>query len=158
MTKKVVFNPNSFMVTLKNSAVKRYFEILGELNPTKKYDYEFKIDTSYDVYENTPFDEQVGVTHFLNSEFWNENVIPRDCPALVRLVEETNGQCVRDGQAVIAELPDDVEWEILSWDGGGESFEEVHEKHRKWVFEPEQNQVVCYGGVKRHSEQTEYSK
>ena len=61
---------------------------------------------------------------FLNGEFWNESTVPRDCPALVRLVEETGGLCVRDGRAVIAELPDDVEWEILSWDGGGESFEE----------------------------------
>ena len=150
---KVVFNADSFMVMLKNSAVKRYFEILAELNPCKHYIYSYQVDTSYDVEENTPFDEQVGVTHFLNEEFWNEARVVRDCPALVRLVEETGGLCVRDGQAVIAELPDDVEWEILSWDGGGESFEEVHEKHRKWVFEPEKNQVVCYDDRERKTEQ-----
>lgn len=150
---KVVFNADSFMVMLKNSAVKRYFEILAELNPCKHYIYSYQVDTSYDVEENTPFDEQVGVTHFLNGEFWNESTVPRDCPALVRLIEETGGLCVRDGQAVIAELPDDVEWEILSWDGGGESFEEVHEKHRKWVFDSEQNQVVCYDYRERKTEQ-----
>ena len=147
---KVVFNADSFMVMLKNSAVKRYFEILAELNPCKHYIYSYQVDTSYDVEENTPFDEQVGVTHFLNEEFWNEARVVRDCPALVRLVEETGGLCVRDGQAVIAELPDDVEWEILSWDGGRE---EINEKHRKWVFEPEKNQVVCYDDRERKTEQ-----
>ena len=150
---KVVFNADSFMVMLKNSAVKRYFEILAELNPCKHYIYSYQVDTSYDVEENTPFDEQVGVTHFLNEEFWNEARVVRDCPALVRLVEETGGLCVRDGQAVIAELPDDVEWEILSWDGGGESFEEVHEKHRKWAFDSAQKQVVCYDDRERKAEQ-----
>ena len=150
---KVVFNADSDFLPLKNSVVRRYFEILAELNPCKHYIYSYQVDTSYDVEENTPFDEQVAVTHFLNGKFWNESTVPRDCPALVRLVEETGGLCVRDGQAVIAELPDDVEWEILSWDGGGESFEEVHEKHRKWVFEPKQNQVVCYDDRERKTEQ-----
>ena len=142
------------MVTLENSAVKRYFEILAELNPTKKYDYELKINNRCCIIDCC---EWYDVTHLLNGESWWDGEIQRDCPALVRLVEETNGQCVRYGPAVIAELPDDVEWEILSWDGGGESFEEVHEKHRKWVFEPKQNQVVYYDGVKRHTEQTDES-
>lgn len=150
---KVVFNPYSDFLLLKNSAVKRYFEILAELNPTKKYLYSFEVDTSWDVEENTPFDDKVGVTHFVNGDDFNPISVPRDCPALIQLVEETDGRCVDYGQAVIAELPDDVEWEILSWDGGGESFEEVHEKHRKWAFDSAQKQVVCYDDRERKAEQ-----
>ena len=141
---KIAFNPYSDFLMLKPSLYERYFEILAELNPTKKYLYSFEVDTSWDVEENTPFDEQVGVTHFLNGEFWNESTVPRDCPALVRLVEETGGLCVRDGQAVIVEIPDGVEWEILSIGGYDGCSESVHEKHRSWSFDSKQNQVFCY--------------
>ena len=148
---KIVINKEHDSFLIKNSVVRRYFEILAELNPTKKYDYEVKNDGSTSFVIDNLDDYYWGeVTHLLNGEFWWGGEIPRDCPALVRLVEETDGECVRNGQAVIAELPDDVEWEVLSWDGGRE---EIHEKHRKWVFEPKQNQVVCYDHRERKTEQ-----
>lgn len=55
--------------------------------------------------------------------------IPRDDPSLIRLVEEmgdeANGVCARLG---IVEIPDDVAWEIESYDG----HEQVAEQHRTW--------------------------
>jgi len=151
MTQKVVFNPFSDSLSLKNSLVKRYFEILAELNPGKDYIHTYKVDPSCDVEENPEFDDQI-VIHSLNGKFWNEDRVDRDCPALVRLVEETKGHCVFDGQAIIAELPDGVEWEIFSWDTDRE---EIHEKHRSWSFDPMQNQAVCFYGGERKTEQTD---
>jgi len=55
--------------------------------------------------------------------------ILRDCPHLVRLVEEMG---VKAGstysQLRIVEIPDDVEWQIEEYDGS----EWVAEKHRVW--------------------------
>jgi hypothetical protein len=146
---KVVFNPFSDSFSLKHSVVRRYFEILAELNPGKDYIHSYQVDLSCNVEENPEFDDQI-IIHFLNGKFWNEARVVRDCPALVRLVEETGGQCVDDGQAVIVEIPDDVEWEIFSWD---HDREEIHEKHRSWSFNAEQNQVVCYDDRERKTEQ-----
>lgn len=138
---KIVINIEYDSVWIENSVVRRYFEILAELNPTKKYDYELKADLSPSIINDLDDYYWGEVTHLLNGEFWWGGEIPRDCPALVRLVEETGGKCVRSGQAVIAEIPDDVEWEIISWDN---SREEVHEKHRSWAYDEVEKKVVCY--------------
>lgn len=55
--------------------------------------------------------------------------IPRDDPALVQVVEElgerANGRCA---QLAVAEIPDDVKWEIDEYDGN----ERIAESHRTW--------------------------
>jgi len=131
---KVVYNRHKRNLMLSPTWYKRYFEILAELNPTEKYEYKVEIRSDYLNYPLDWYD--VGeVTHYLNGEFWWDGEIPCDHPALVRLVEETGGQCVRDGKAVIAELPDGVEWELLVvqnveyFEGCRES---IHEVHRSW--------------------------
>lgn len=53
----------------------------------------------------------------------------RDCPALVKLVEEmgdaANGDCAR---LRVVEIPADVQWEIDEYDGR----ESIDEAHRSW--------------------------
>jgi len=55
--------------------------------------------------------------------------IPRDCPHLIRVIEEMgqeiNTRCSNLG---IVEIPSDVDWEIQEYDG----IEWVAEKHRTW--------------------------
>jgi hypothetical protein len=55
--------------------------------------------------------------------------IARNDKDLVRLVEEypneANGSCAK---LEVVEIPDDVEWEIDSYDG----WESIEEKHRSW--------------------------
>jgi hypothetical protein len=55
--------------------------------------------------------------------------IPRDDPALVRVVE-TLGRAASDplAQLQVVEIPDGVEWQIEEYDG----VEWVAEKHRTW--------------------------
>lgn len=55
--------------------------------------------------------------------------IPRDCPELVRLVEEMGVKAgTRHSQLKVVEIPDDVKWEIDEYDGS----EWVAEVHRVW--------------------------
>jgi hypothetical protein len=72
----------------------------------------------------------------LESEFFKNNdydgflrSIPRDDPLLVKVVtelgEKANGECAR---LHIADIPDNVDWEIDEYDGN----ETVEEKHRRW--------------------------
>ena len=59
---------------------------------------------------------------------WDRS-IDRNDPALIQTIEEmgtkANGWCADLG---IVEIPDDVEWEIVEYDGN----EHVAEKHRTW--------------------------
>ena len=67
----------------------------------------------------------------LNDEPFGDYNFERTDPALIQLVEE-QGHKSHIGQLKIVEIPDDVEWGILTigdYDGCGES---VHEKHRSW--------------------------
>ena len=55
--------------------------------------------------------------------------IPRDCPHLVRLVEEMGEKAGSSTSKLkIVEIPDDVEWQIEEHNGS----EWVAEKHRTW--------------------------
>jgi hypothetical protein len=55
--------------------------------------------------------------------------ILRDCPHLVRLVEEMGEKAGSSHSRLrIVEIPDDVEWQIEEYDGS----EWVAEKHRTW--------------------------
>ena len=69
------------------------------------------------------YNKRSGCAHYYSSD------ILRDCPHLVRLVEEMG---VKAGSTYsllrIVEIPDDVEWQIEEYDGS----EWVAEKHRTW--------------------------
>ena len=70
--------------------------------------------------------EIAGITP--TKDFYNRD-IPRDDPALVRVVKEMGA--VADGRCAalkIVDIPDDVEWQIEEYDG----LEWVAEKHRTW--------------------------
>lgn len=59
----------------------------------------------------------------------DDRAIPRDDPALVRVVEElgpkAGGMCAK---LRVVEVPDGVEWQIEEYDGN----EHIAEKHRTW--------------------------
>jgi len=73
----------------------------------------------------TEFKNRKGIT---DSDFW-ELDIDRDDPVLVQLVEEM-GEAVdsRYSELKVVDIPDDVEWTIMEYDG----LEWVAEQHRTW--------------------------
>lgn len=60
---------------------------------------------------------------------WYYSQIPRDCPVLVRIVEEM-GEAADGRYATlkIVEIPDDADWYVEEYDGS----EWVAERHRTW--------------------------
>lgn len=55
--------------------------------------------------------------------------IPRDSPSLVKVVEELGSKAWGGyAELKIVEIPEDVEWEIIEYDG----LEYIAEQHRKW--------------------------
>ena len=76
-----------------------------------------KTEDEYDNLENS------------NDFYWSDHSIERDDVNLVKVVEtlgkKASGRCA---MLVVVNIPDDVEWEIIEFDGN----EHVAEKHRKW--------------------------
>ena len=75
-----------------------------------------------------------GFTYFYVNEidennYFSDREIERDDPVLVEIVErlgsEANG---RYSDLKIVEIPDDVDWDIMEYDG----MEHIAEKHRTW--------------------------
>jgi hypothetical protein len=56
--------------------------------------------------------------------------MPRDDPALIRIVEELGPEVAsgENAKLKVVEIPDDVEWEIDEYNGS----EQIAEKHRTW--------------------------
>jgi hypothetical protein len=119
---KIVINIEYDYLCLTNPAMERYIEL--SQRPIQIVDED-------DGYRQ----------HMLNDEPFHSLDIERTDPALIQLVEETNGKCCNLGELRVVEIPDDVEWEIFSWDN---SREEVHEKHRSWAYDEVEKKVVCY--------------
>ena len=65
----------------------------------------------------------------IEENFWSEYGIPRDDPALVKLVEQM-GEAAGSvyAELKVVEIPDDVKWHICEYDG----FEHIAEDHRTW--------------------------
>ena len=69
---------------------------------------------------------------------WIDDIhVPRDHPALVKLIREMGDAVNGDvyTELVVVEVPDGIEWEILTVHRPGEigsSMEQVHENHRVW--------------------------
>ena len=61
-----------------------------------------------------------------DENFWYYN-IPRDCPVLVEMVEQGDAGGVYSDLKIV-EIPDDVNWEVVQYDG----LEHIAEKHRTW--------------------------
>ena len=57
--------------------------------------------------------------------------VDRSDPLLVEVVEELGSKSWGDNaQLKVAEIPEDVSWEIIDYDG----VEYIAEKHRKWYY------------------------
>lgn len=65
----------------------------------------------------------------MDVEFYYSGDIKRDGPYLVQVVEELGaGANSRFSELKVVEIPDDVDWEIVEYDG----MEHIAEKHRRW--------------------------
>jgi hypothetical protein len=65
-----------------------------------------------------------------DEEYYCHGDEERDCPFLVRVVEQMGKKAGGSGgtKLKVVEIPDDIEWEISEYDGS----ETVEEKHRSW--------------------------
>lgn len=83
------------------------------------------------VMDETPTNpgDLFGVSYYSNGDYWHELNIPRNDPALVRVVEDDSKLVSsRYGELKVVEIPDGVEWEIEEYDGS----EWVSEVHQTW--------------------------
>jgi hypothetical protein len=144
-TKKVVINGLDNRFHLTNKAIIRYFEILAEQNPDLpiKHSYNFyenledlenkvKLGDNTSKYQPNDINKMLLVTHFFNGKEWHSCHVNRECPALVRLVEETKGNCVEEGLAFIIEVPQDLIYDIdETYRGDAEC---IYERHRIYYY------------------------
>lgn len=105
---KVVINREFGGFSLSVAAVQRYAEIIG-------------LDIKYEDSSTS--------WSYSDGAFFSEYDIPRNDPALVRVVEEL-GESAGDRYSLlkVVEIPDNVEWQIEEYDG----MEHVAEVHRTW--------------------------
>lgn len=114
---KIVVNACFGGFGLSDQAVLRYAEIKG-INLVK-------LPSSFSTYR---FDWWIdGVRD--DEHYFYDGHLERDDPILVQVVEELGDNSWGDfAQLRIADVPDDVEWEIDEYDG----IETVREKSRSW--------------------------
>lgn len=129
---KIVINDCFGGFSLSHQAMKRYGELIGVklvvvgykgLNDPKILEDDETDNYFLIAYHRNKFDPDVQDT-ISNCEF------NRDDPLLIQIVEElgadaASGRCAR---LKIVEIPDDVDWEVKSYDGS----EWIAEKHRTW--------------------------
>ncbi len=137
---KVVINTCFGGFGLSHKACMRYAEIKGfKLYP---YAQDFKIDrpnvarqikeSEYIIhYSKAPVEfGKLGPED--DSTYWYDGELNRDDEALVQVVEELSKEANGNhADLSIANVPDDVEWEIKEYDGQ----EHIAEKHRTWYGE-----------------------
>lgn len=118
-------------------AIQRYCELIGK--EAHFYRQEGWNDLAKKVGVNERFSlvhcvhhdygDTVDINAIPDNAYFDENVIPRNDPILVQVVEElgdkANSSC---SELKIIEIPDDVEWQIEEYDG----MEWIAEKHRTW--------------------------
>ena len=105
---KVVINREFGGFSLSVAAVQRYAEIIG-------------LDIKYEDASRSWV--------YSDGNIFEDYDIPRNDPALVRVVEEM-GEAASDRYSLlkVIEIPDNVEWQIEEYDG----MEHVAEVHRTW--------------------------
>lgn len=144
--KKIVINKCFGGFGLTHEAIMRYAELSGfklypfveerqvkgkEWSPrtSKHKDYinEESKDNPYDLihYSTSPLKNG----KYKENSYFSDRDIKRDDVNLIKVVEEmkekANGHYA---YLTVVEIPDDIEWEILEYDG----MESVEEKHRSW--------------------------
>ena len=119
MTQKIVINPNGDSLYLNNDEMSRYIEL--SQRPIQTHDDGLGEGSEYTYRHYT-----------LNDEPFGDYNIERTDPALIQLVEESLGNDGELEKLRVVEIPDDVEWEILSIGDTDGCSESIHEKHRVW--------------------------
>lgn len=105
---KIVINREFGGFGLSVAAVQRYAEIIG-------------LDIKYE--------DRSQSWVYSDGNYFSDYDIPRNDPALVRVVEELGKKaCDRYSLLKVVEISDGVEWEISEYDG----MEHVAEVHRTW--------------------------
>jgi len=87
--------------------------------------------TSYTLIprEDRYSNDKYGPTIIVNGQHWYDNMIPRDDPVLVNLVNELGKNSWGDhARLKVVRIPADVDWQIDEYDG----LEWVAEKHQTW--------------------------
>lgn len=127
---KIVINKRHGGFSLSHAAVMRYAELAG-----MKLYFESSLCSDMVNYYKVPVEEfkqlvNSGASHsILNPLSFNENLICRDDPSLVQVVEELGDAASgRYSKLKVVEIPDDVDWFIDDYD----SVEWVAERHRTW--------------------------
>jgi hypothetical protein len=114
--RKIVINVDFGGFSLSHEAVLRYAEIKGINLVVVEKDSSF---IPYEYYRDTISDEN----------YFYEYDIDRDDPALVQAVEELGGKANGNYASLkICEIPEDVNWHIVEYDG----LEHIAEEHRTW--------------------------
>lgn len=117
---KIVINKCFGGFSLSNQGFERYLELKGIEYETKPSSFPLR-EGDKDYYTRGHLGD--------NDYYLFDYELDRNDPALIQTIEElsekANGWCADLG---IVEIPDDVEWEIVEYDG----FEHVAEKHRTW--------------------------
>lgn len=127
---KIVINKRHGSFSLSHAAVMRYAELAGM---TLYFESSLCSDmVNYYKVHVEEFKQLVnsGASHsILNPLSFNENLICRDDPILVQVVEELGDAASgRYSKLKVVEIPDDIEWIIDDYDG----VEWVAERHRTW--------------------------
>ena len=79
--------------------------------------------------EKTSFGGITLFTNIVTNEDFESRDIERNDPVLVKVVEELGGKSFGFAANLkIVEIPDDVNWEVVQYDG----LEHIAEKHRTW--------------------------
>jgi hypothetical protein len=103
---KIVINSDFGGYGLSEAAIKRYAELIG-------------LDITFDG----------GAWVYRDGNWFDAYSIPRNDPELVQAVEELGfDACDRFSLLKVVEIPDDVDWEIVDYDG----MEHIAEVHRTW--------------------------
>jgi len=112
--REIVINTDFGGFGLSDEAVRKYFEYKG-WNLVEK---ESRYDVSFFYRDNTDDDN-----------YFDEHKIKRDDEDLVRVVKELGEKAnSKYASLKIVRIPEDVEWEIVEYDGR----EHIAEKHRTW--------------------------
>lgn len=118
MTQKVVINTGYGGFSLSHEAVVLYCELKGLKLIVAKND---QFSHYNDYYLDTVTEDNI----------FYANYLPRNDPVLLEVIDQLGdkacGECCRNLK--IVEIPDGVEWDVCSAEGG---MEWVAEKHRTW--------------------------
>jgi hypothetical protein len=117
-------------LAVKEYAKLKNFEIYAFTHDSKKDIYIEYDDNKTDLFFYLFYSKKPLVNGKIdNGDWFSERDIPRTDPDLIKIIEKlgnlANGE---HAQLEIVDIPDDVEYEIVEYDG----IEHIAEKHRTW--------------------------